>query len=355
MNAPPSPTGAKSLYTLRLFHQSNPTFPIDTRPLEAGELTIGRDPEANWTIEDPDRELSRLHCVVELGDAGLTVRDTSSNGVFLGQERRRPASGEAAPIEAGETLRLGRYLIVVEGALQAGPSSFDAPFNQPMLKPAEAEPIEALSVPTDWARPVERTVAPTAGDGSLLEAFCAGARLDASAFSDEDPAEVMRSLGAVYQQMVLGLADLMNERTTVKTDYRLERTTVRAEGNNPFRWAPAHRVAVDLLRTRDDGFLSGPLAVKASFEDLKKHLLCMLAGLQAALASTLDNLSPEAVEEQLTGRSFLKTRGDAAWSRYVEMYEEFKRRAGDDPDSPMNREFRAAYGRRLRELDSISR
>jgi type VI secretion system FHA domain protein len=188
----------------------------------------------------------------------------------------------------------------------------------------------------------------------MLEAFCAGARLDASSFSGEDPAEVMRRLGAVYQQMVLGLADLMNERTSVKTEYRLERTTVRAEGNNPFRWAPAQRVAVDLLRPRDDGFLSGPAAVKVSFEDLKKHLLCMLAGLRAALASTLDSLSPEAVEGQMGGRSFLTNRGGAAWHEYGRLYAEFRRRAGDDPDSPINREFRAGYGRRLQELDAMS-
>ena len=48
------------------------------------------------------------------------------------------------------------------------------------------------------------------------------------------------------QVVVLGMTDLMDERTSVKADYRMDRTTVRAEGNNPFKWARPQRLAVDL-------------------------------------------------------------------------------------------------------------
>ncbi|MET0293373.1 MAG: type VI secretion system-associated FHA domain protein TagH, partial [Phenylobacterium sp.] len=188
--------------------------------------------------------------------------------------------------------------------------------------------------------------------GSLLDAFCAGAKLDAGAFSGEDPHEVMRRLGAVYQQMVLGLADLMDERTCVKADYRMDRTTVRAEGNNPFKWAKPQRLAVDLLKVRQDGFLSGQAAVKSSFEDMKKHLLCLLAGMRGALTTSLDSLSPAQVEAELKGESFiLKNRASAAWNVYGRLYAKFLTQAHDDPDSPVNRDFRAAYEAQLRALD----
>jgi predicted component of type VI protein secretion system len=356
------------MVTLRLFHQTNPFKQIDSHDLEDGfDLAIGREPGEGWAIDDPERELSRLHCVLEHRQGRLTLRDLSANGVYVGARRVRPSAGEPFALELGETFRLGRFLVVAENAATIEPvakaSAFDDPFHQPLLRPIEVQQ-EALSIPSEWtdsppAPPAPRAPRPTssptaASDGAMLEPFCAGARLDASAFSGEDPAEVMQRLGAVYQQMVLGLADLMNERTSVKTEYRLERTTVRAEGNNPFRWAPAQRVAVDLLRPRTDGFLSGPAAVKVSFEDLKKHLLCMLAGLRAALASTLDSLSPETVEGQMGGRSFLTNKGGAAWTEYGRLFAEFRRQAGNDPDSPINREFRAGYGRRLQELDAMS-
>lgn len=341
------------MVTLRLFSQSDPFTPIATRTLDEGELTIGRDAAADWVIEDPDRAISRLHCVVSAKDGQLTLRDTSANGVFVGADRQRLAPLEPSPIALGETFRLGDFAIVIDGADDKH-AGFDAPFSQPVLK---SMPVtgEALTVPSDWVEPAPETPRAPAADGSLLEAFCAGAKLDASAFSGEDPAQVMHRLGAVYQQMVLGLGDLMSERTTLKTEYRMTRTTVRAEGNNPFKWAPAHRVAVDLLRARDDGFLSGPAAVKASFEDLKKHLLCILAGLRAALGATLDALSPEDIEEQLKGRSFvLQGRAAAAWTEYLKLYADVRRQADDDPDGPVSRAFRTAYEQQLQALDALS-
>jgi predicted component of type VI protein secretion system len=289
------------MVTLRLFHQSDPFRQIEARTLDEGELTIGRDAAADWVVPDPDRAVSRLHCVVSRRDGRISLRDTSSNGVLLGEARTRLAPLEPTPVAAGETFRMGDYLVVIDGPDPAEElfegAGFDAPFTQPMLKDMAVRGQD-VSVPSQWSGSEAAEPPRAVPDGALLEAFCAGARLDASAFSGEDPVEVMRRLGAVYQQMVLGLGDLMGERTTLKTEYRMTRTTVHAEGNNPFKWAPPHRVAVDLLRARDDGFLSGPAAVKASFEDLKKHLLCILAGLRAALGATLDNLDPAGIEGQ---------------------------------------------------------
>lgn len=338
--------------TLRLFRQSDPFQQIEARELSGGELVIGREPGRGWTIPDDDRAVSRSHCVIALNNGRVTVRDTSSNGVFVGQGRDRLPPGEAAVIEPGDTLRLGGFMIVVEAEPEEA-AAFDAPFSGPMLKQVKVTET-ALAVPTEWTGPQAVSTAQPS-DGSLLDAFCAGARLDASAFSGEDPVEVMRRLGAVYQQMVLGLGDLMNERTSVKTEYRMTRTTVRAEGNNPFKWAPAQKVATDLLRPRGDGFLSGPGAVKASFEDLKKHLLCTMAGLRAAVLATLDGLSPEQAEERLKGQSLmLKNRDAVAFAEYAKLHAEFCAQAADDADGPVNQAFRNAYERQLQELDALS-
>lgn len=337
--------------TLRLFRQSDPFQQIEARELTGGELTIGREPGLDWVIADDDRSVSRNHCTLALRDGRLTVRDTSSNGVFVGQGRDRLTPGEAAPIEPGDTLRLGGFMILVEAeGEEAG--AFDAPFSGPMLKQVKVTET-ALAVPTEWSGPQTAPATPPS-DGSLLDAFCAGARLDASSFAGEDPVEVMRRLGAVYQQMVLGLGDLMNERTSVKTEYRMTRTTVRAEGNNPFKWAPAQKVATDLLRARGDGFLSGPGAVKASFEDLKKHLLCTMSGLRSAVLATLDGLSPEQAEERLKGQSLmLKNRDAMAFAEYAKLHAEFRAQAADDADGPVNQAFRNAYERQLQELDAL--
>jgi predicted component of type VI protein secretion system len=348
-SSPPRPVLKR--VTLRLFQQDDPFRQLEARELAEGELVIGRDPDTGWKVPDTERAVSRAHCVIALHAGRLTLRDTSSNGVFVGARRDRLPPGDPVAIAAGETFRLGGFMIVVEAVDQQADEAYDAPFNSPMLKPV-AITEAALAAPAEWCAP-DLAAAPS--DGSLLEAFCSGARLDASAFSGEDPVEVMRRLGAVYQQMVLGLGDLMSERTTVKTEYRMSRTTVGAEGNNPFKWAPAQRVAADLLRPRGEGFLSGPAAVKASFQDMKKHLLCMTAGLRAAVGATLDGLAPEEAEERLKGQSMmLKNRDAMAFAEYVRLHAELRLRADGDPDSPMNQAFRAAYERQLVELDAMS-
>lgn len=332
------------MFTLRLFHQDEPFQQIEARQLADGALCVGRDASADWALADESRTLSRRHCTFAVDDGKLLLRDGSANGVFVGQGRSRLPHDQPTPVEPGETIRIGDYMIVVD----AGPAPPAAAEARPALAVVAAEPTE---IPTNWpSGPQER---PVMADASLMEAFCAGARLDASAFSGEDPAQVMRRLGAVYQQMVLGLASLMTERTIAKTEYNLERTTLRAGGNNPFRWAPAERVAVDLLRPREDGFLSGAAAVQLSFSDLNKHLVCTLAGVRASVAATWAALDPARFDEAGKGgiNFALKNRAAEAWGRYVEAYGEAHKQA-DDEQSPANQAFRDAYEAQRQALES---
>ena len=46
---------------LRLFKASEPARQIDSRTLEAGELSIGRDAGQDWVLDDPGRLISRAH------------------------------------------------------------------------------------------------------------------------------------------------------------------------------------------------------------------------------------------------------------------------------------------------------
>lgn len=540
---------------LRLFRQENPSAQIDSRVLGEGELKIGRDPGVGWAIDDPDRMLSRAHCVISNRGGKLVVRDTSANGAFVGERLARAEPEQSLPLALGDTVRLGHFLIQVEqsadsaqatgaspfGAPGAGPVArdaspfapppgldpidtgdgrrrhdpfasalppdplapsrrtgraafgedgdgdvwerrpepragewnapstatrqagherligsdrawveppplqppemgfgFDAPFNRPLLKAPEPG-ADDVRIPSDWdaradsetpgitteapaqaaaaapipasalaapaipapaiaapaipaptipapAIPAPTAPAPTiplapvsvfgtpvpggpvaadsaatsapaaaADAAALLQAFCAGARLDPRALAGDDPIEVMRRLGGVYQQMVLGLGDLLGERTSVKNEFRMTRTTMGADGNNPFKWAPPQRVALELLRDGGDGFMVGPAAVKASFEDLKKHLLCMLAGVRATLAVTLDALSPATVEQELSSRNYLikAQRDAAAWGEFTRLYAHFRQQADDNADSAVNRAFRTAYERQLQELDGV--
>ena len=349
------------MVTLRLFHSANPFEAIETRVVANGEIAVGRDPGADWHIDDAACEISRRHCAILVCEEGVRVRDTSANGVFVGAARRRIAKDVDVTLAPDEPIHLGQYMIVVAPGEPANDAKeqdapIDAPFHSPILREPEVS-ASSFSVRSAWS---ETQLAPAAADrprmpdAALLEAFCEGAGIDPSVFAAEVPADVMRRAGEAYRQAVIGLCDLMGERTSVKSAYRMDRTTVSASGNNPFKWADAHRVGIDILRAGNGSFLAGAGAMKESFEDLKKHLLCLVAGSRAAVAATLEEVAPSRVEEGLKGQSMLfQTKVDACWREFLKRHAQVSADARENADSAINRAFKAGYERQVRKLDEL--
>jgi predicted component of type VI protein secretion system len=156
----------------------------------------------------------------------------------------------------------------------------------------------------------------------------------------------MRRVGAIYQQTVIGLASLMAERTRLKSEYQIERTTISAANNNPFKWAPSRRLAQDLLCSRDDGFLGDAEAVRVSFQDLSQHLAAVARGANAAMDAVLETLSPEAVGAEARSAGFsLKGRAASCWEVHAVRHAALSAKTPDQ-DSPIARAFSAAYAAR---------
>ncbi len=306
---------------LRLFEADAPAIELASRVLAEGEIVVGRDKGADWAIDDPTRTLSRRHCLFALKDGVVSVRDDSTNGVSLIGGERLPAK-TPTPVNIGDAVVLGAFLIRIEA--------------QPP-QAALAEPAPATTIPP----PADETQA-----GRLLDAFCSGAQIDSSVLSAEDPTEVMRRLGAVYREMVQGLGKLVDERTRAKAEHGLEWTSVQALDNNPFRWAPPQRVAIDLLQARQEGFLSSDAAVRASFEDVGDHQVRQAAGAQAVIDALLADLSPDAVADALQGQSmFMKNRSEALWAEYRRVHAKACKELGGKIGGPAFREAYADEGR----------
>lgn len=352
------------MVTLRLFHTADPFRPVDTRTLSEGEIVVGRDPAADWPIADAACELSRRHCTVAVDGASVYVRDLSANGVFRGADKKRLTKDVLTPLAPGEQLHLGQFMIVMEAApipandysSDSGESSLDAPFHSPMLQ-EPAVSSAAFMVRSAWTTSAEATEISRdqrLPDAALLEAFCEGAGLDPSLFMGEDPTEVLRRAGAIYQQAVLGVSDLMSERTSLKSAYQMNRTTVGASDNNPFKWGDAHRIAVDLLRGKSGPFLGGAAAVNESFQDLKKHLLCLMAGSRAAVSAAFEELQPARVEDGIKGQSLLfQTKVEACWREFQKRHAQLVMDAQANVESTVNRAFKAGYENHVRKLDGL--
>ena len=95
MNAEALPAGVEARFVLR-----------------PGRTTIGRDAHADWTLPDPTRLVSSIHCTVEVEGGEARLTDASRNGTLLDGA---PIRGTAT-LAHGAVLTIGPYRIeVVEG------------------------------------------------------------------------------------------------------------------------------------------------------------------------------------------------------------------------------------------------
>lgn len=308
------------MITLRLFEAANPFNQIAAYELGPGNTIIGRDPSADWVIDDRFGDLSRRHCVVRLDNGRILVSDMSSNGMCVGPDKIPMAREVETELKPGQMFYLGQYAILLDG---------DATLNE---RPRASRP-RAGNAPTEAA---------------LLEHFCIGAGLERSSFAGEDPRLLMERLGAVYRQVVDDLCDLMRNRSIVKDNLQIDRTTIAARDNNPLKWAPARRIAVEILQDGENSFLKGRDAFRASFADLRRHGEGLTEGSRAAIAFVLSELEPGRIEGSAKSQSLgFLGRGEAAWKRYLQAHAALAADAADEKGR-ISGALRAGYEASLR-------
>ncbi|MCA0872583.1 type VI secretion system-associated FHA domain protein TagH [Seohaeicola saemankumensis] len=95
--------------------QSSGTIPGDARPvpMRGGSLTIGRGPTNDLVLPDPERMLSKNHCVIEDHNGNVVVVDLSTNGTFLNYSKI-PLGRTPTPLNNGDILCVGSYELVVD-------------------------------------------------------------------------------------------------------------------------------------------------------------------------------------------------------------------------------------------------
>ena len=142
------------------------SVPPETREVQGGEFSIGRGPENNWVLADPDRHLSKRHCVLAFRGGGWQLADVSTNGTYLNRETEPVGQGRPRDLRDGDRLHLGVYEIevrIAETIALAAPQRRQAadPFGDDPFRPApapfgEERPLgrgiaaEAMGLPADF-------------------------------------------------------------------------------------------------------------------------------------------------------------------------------------------------------------
>ncbi|MEP4196391.1 MAG: type VI secretion system-associated FHA domain protein TagH [Aliishimia sp.] len=99
---------------ISLQFQSTGSIPTNGDPIRmVGEsLTMGRSPENDLVLPDPDRVLSKRHCMIEDHNGNVVVVDISTNGTFLNYGKL--ALGPTpTPLNDGDILSVGPYELLI--------------------------------------------------------------------------------------------------------------------------------------------------------------------------------------------------------------------------------------------------
>lgn len=441
----------------------------ERREVRGGEFSIGRGPDNDWIISDPERYLSKRHCMLAYRAGEWEISDLSSNGTFLNRSDSPIGASAARQLRDGDRIRFGAYELEVsirEDAPSAGmptgfergagsradsgfgsgarerdeldpfawppasdrreevgglnpeppfgsspilPPDFDplAPPEEPFTGPTQSDHAPAMDsafrsppaaraiIPDDWdidlpagptppgmsqpempprampdvappipqapaapapaapasAQPAPATTMATA-DARLLEAFLHGVGLEDTEVTD--PAAMLERVGAVMRAAVNGMRQVLMARASVKDEFRIEQTLIRASGNNPLKFSVDDDDALAMLLGLGRRGANKPeAAMTEAFRDMRMHELATISAMQAAVRVLLGQFDPAGLERS-AGSNALDIlpaqRKARAWEAFAALHQSVTQALSDDFDSVFGKAFARAYEQAIDEL-----
>lgn len=304
------------------------------------ELVLGRDPECDVCLPDPERTVSRKHLALWTEGGELHFHVVSQvNGIEM-------AFGEAPPgargvLPRGQSLKVGDYVVnateldaapATEATQEADPwaalhrdTSATVPARMPAA-PGEDDPFGDWGFQTTFG-PVNTIGGGAMEAGSLeagdLSSFFQGLGVEPGTMSKGE----LEAMGRLVRLLVLGTLDLHSGVTGVKKDLRSEdRTMIATRDDNPLKtdW-PAETKLRYLFggRLAAAGYVPQERAVREILVDLVAHNTASAAAARGAVEGTLRDLSPATLKPKLLGEGGVRLfEGARAWDAFCQWYEE---------------------------------
>jgi type VI secretion system protein ImpI/type VI secretion system protein len=162
----------------------------------------------------------------------------------------------------------------------------------------------------------------------------------------------MRALGTAFRALVTGLRQALIARASVKGEFRIEQTMIRARGNNPLKFSAGDDDALAaLLGTGRRSDMTPAAAVSDALRDMRLHELATMAAMQSAVRALLQRLDPAPLraEADRAGGLLPAQRRARAFELFEKLHGDISRGLADDFDSVFGRAFARAYEQALDE------
>jgi len=224
----------------------------------------------------------------------------------------------------------------------------------------------AESTGNDLGGRVETDVAPSAPKEMTEEV-----KVDKKSVQLDDGANLARALGlerlSVEQQGVLnetvantvkqtvaGMMRTLRARSEIKSEFRMNMTTIQSAENNPLKFSVTPDDAIENMFAKEGkAYLSPTDAMNDGFADISDHQVALFDAMKAAYEHILGQFDPSLLArkfEKTTAKRFLGSGKGKNWDAYQALFEEYK----EDNELTFKRlfgeVFADAYERRMHSL-----
>jgi type VI secretion system FHA domain protein len=231
----------------------------------------------------------------------------------------------------------------------AAPAGLRPPTARPPPPPRPPEDAAPAPPPRQEHPPARHEHAPAppaALDTGLAAAFMRGVGMSETTLPD--PENAFERLGSATRATVSGLRSTLMARASIKDEFRIEQTMIRASGNNPLKFSLDDDDALaTLLGTGRRTGMGAAEAIAEAFDDLRMHELATVSAMQAAVRVLLAQFEPDAVERKAEGGGALQIhpaqKKARAWDAFVRLHKDVTQALSDDFDSVFGKAFARAY------------
>ena len=239
------------------------------------------------------------------------------------------------------------------------------PDNWDAEPPVSPQPQPQVRRPPQNSRSQEDTPAPSkqervpltdaTGEARLVAAFLRGVGLNEAALAE--PEKTLEHVGAAVRATVSGLRQVLIARASIKDEFRIAQTLIRAKDNNPLKFSLNDDDALATLMGRRGG-MAPEEAIAEAFVDLRLHELATVSAMQEAMRVLLAQFEPESIERKVKANALdihPAQRKAKAWEIFVQQYRSVTRALADDFDSVFGKAFARAYEQAIDKLTSDER
>lgn len=176
------------------------------------------------------------------------------------------------------------------------------------------------------------------------------------AIAEQIPPE---KIGQLFRMLLQGSMDVLRTRAEIKSEMRMDVTTIQPIQNNPVKFS----VSVDdallkLLLPQGGAFMKPELAVAEAFDDIKAHQVAVIAGVQASLKLVMKRFDPDKLVERLQKQNRILAnipiqRQAHLWGLFEELYSTIEEEASDDFQRLFGLEFARAYEQQIKQLEMM--